>query len=247
MAYNHSQLGRECGAVKTPSARLLLMVLASAMDKDKHTCNWRVSTLLHYTKLSEATYKRAMNEIELAGIVTRDKRLGKSSTFIWHPDVAESLRDPVRKDWAEPSKEQKKHMDRMDLEGYVDDPEHADQNEVPAQAFMAEDDEEEYACSQCKIEPVLVAGARCQTCIAASRAEDERIAKERAAAKAAQLQSARKKLYRECRSDDEHEFVDGNPKCFRCNVSRSLIEDSIRERNERNAALSGAFDLEENP
>jgi hypothetical protein len=169
VAYNHSQLARECGAVKTPSARLLLMVLASAMDKDKHTCAWRVSTLLQYTKLSMPTYKRAMNEIELAGIITRDKRLGKSNTFIWHPDVAESLRDPVKKDWAEPSAEDKENMERMDMEGDEPRPKRAfeidDTDTVPA------DVDEEFPCAQCKIEPVLVAGSRCSAC----RKADERV------------------------------------------------------------------------
>lgn len=228
MAYKHSQLARECGSVKTPSARLLLMVLASAMDKDKHTCNWRVSTVLHYTKLSLPTYKRAMNEIELAGIITRSKRLGKSSTFIWHPDVAESLRDPVKKEWAEPSAEDKENMERMDAE-----------NPEQLTVSKAVEPDEEFPCSQCRVEPVDVAGARCYAC----RHADLDKPRTKAAAASADAPAPHRpvvkaKTYKECRSDDDHKFADGNPKCLKCNVSRSLIEDSIRERNERMAEFT---------
>lgn len=95
MAYQHSQLARECSAVTTPSARLVLMILASAMDKDRHTCFWRWKTLLHYSKLSRSTLALALNEIEASGIVTREHRYRQSNIYVWHPDGAEQLRDPV--------------------------------------------------------------------------------------------------------------------------------------------------------
>ena len=95
MAYQHSQLARECSAVTTPSARLVLMILASAMHKDTHTCFWRWKTLLHYSKLSRSTLALALNEIEASGIVTREHRYRQSNIYVWHPDVAEQLRDPV--------------------------------------------------------------------------------------------------------------------------------------------------------
>ena len=95
MAYQHSQFARECSAVTTPSARLVLMILASAMDKDKHTCFWRWQTLLHYSKLSRSTLAMALNEIEGCGIVTRHHRYRQSNIYVWHPEVAERLRDPV--------------------------------------------------------------------------------------------------------------------------------------------------------
>ena len=103
MAYQHSQLARECSEVTTPSARLVLMVLASAMDKDKHTCFYRYATLLHYTKISRSTLALALREIEASGLITREHRYCHSNIYHWHPEVAESLRDPVRQDWRKES------------------------------------------------------------------------------------------------------------------------------------------------
>jgi hypothetical protein len=71
------------------------MVLASAMDKDRHTCFWRWKTLLHYTKLSRSTLAAALNVIETSGIITRTHRYRQSNIYVWHPDIAERLRNPV--------------------------------------------------------------------------------------------------------------------------------------------------------
>lgn len=105
MAYQHSQLARECSAVTTPSARLVLMILASAMDKDKHTCFWRWKTLLHYSKLSRSTLASALKEIEASGIITRQHRYRQSNIYVWHTDVAEGLRDPVKQESEDRSQE----------------------------------------------------------------------------------------------------------------------------------------------
>lgn len=96
MAYQHSQLARECSAVTTPSARLVLMVLASAMDIKTHQCFWTYGCLLHYTKLSRSTLAKALAEIEQAGIITRRQRMNRSNIYIWKPDVAEALREQYK-------------------------------------------------------------------------------------------------------------------------------------------------------
>lgn len=96
MAYQHSQLARECSAVTTPSARLVLMVLASAMDTKTHLCFWTYGCLLHYTKLSRSTLAKALAEIEQAGIIVRRHRMNRSNVYIWKPGVAEALRDQYK-------------------------------------------------------------------------------------------------------------------------------------------------------
>jgi DNA-binding MarR family transcriptional regulator len=116
MAYQHSQLARECSAVRTPSARLVLMILASAMDKDKHTCYWRWKTLLHYSKLSRSTLAAALKEIEACGIVTRQHRYRQSNIYVWHTDVAEGLRDPVKQESEERSQEAKSEASAWDTD-----------------------------------------------------------------------------------------------------------------------------------
>lgn len=97
MAYQHSQVARECSAITTPSARLVFVILASAMDKDDDTCFYRYETLMHYCKLSQPTLSKALREIEETGIITRKNRYRQSNIYQWHRAVAESFRDPIRK------------------------------------------------------------------------------------------------------------------------------------------------------
>ncbi len=117
MAYQHSQLARECSTVTRPSARLVLMILASAMDKDKHTCFWRWTTLLHYSKLSRSTLATALNQIEACGIITRQHRYRRSNIYVWHPDVAEQLRDPVTQESEDRSRETQAEVKGWDTDG----------------------------------------------------------------------------------------------------------------------------------
>jgi len=130
MAYQHSQFARECSAVTTPSARLLLMILASAMDKDTHTCFWRWKTLLHYSKLSRSTIASALNEIEVSGIITRQHRYRQSNIYMWHPDIAEQLRDPVTQE-----AEARTDEAHADANGWNA----AEQNEEPSHTIGSED------------------------------------------------------------------------------------------------------------
>ena len=123
MAYQHSQFARECSAVTTPSARLVLMILASAMDKDKHTCFYRYATLLHYSKLSRSTLATALKEIEACGIITRQHRYRQSNIYVWHPEVAEQLRDPVRQESEDRSQESRAEANGWNTDECVVTPE----------------------------------------------------------------------------------------------------------------------------
>lgn len=116
MAYQHSQFARECSAVTTTSARLVLMILASAMDKEQHTCFYRYATLLHYSKLSRSTLASALKEIEACGIITRQHRYRQSNIYVWHPEVAEQLRDPVRQESEDRSQEAQAEAGGWDAE-----------------------------------------------------------------------------------------------------------------------------------
>jgi hypothetical protein len=81
MSYSLENLVRECSEIKSPSARLLAMVLASSADNKTFKCRPGWKCLMHWCKFSsKGTMSRAMKEVLASGIVTKFKKGRKSTT-----------------------------------------------------------------------------------------------------------------------------------------------------------------------
>ncbi len=94
MAYQFSNAAREISVVKLISARSLLMVLASAVDKKTGTCFHSAGCLMHWSGLSKGTFYTAVGELEKHGILKRQRRRNGNHTNLWTLDIKkmESLR-----------------------------------------------------------------------------------------------------------------------------------------------------------
>ena len=87
MAYQYSNAAREIASIKKISTRCLLMVLASAVDSKTGTCFHSVACLMHWSQLAKGTFYQAVEELEKAGILKRERRRKGNRTNLWTLDI----------------------------------------------------------------------------------------------------------------------------------------------------------------
>jgi len=87
MAYQYSNAAREIASIKRISTRNLLMVLASAVDSKTGTCFHSVKCLMHWSQLSKGTFYQAVEELEKAGVLKRQRRRKGNRTNLWTLDI----------------------------------------------------------------------------------------------------------------------------------------------------------------
>ena len=93
MAYQFTNVARECREFGKASTRLLLMVLASCADQ-KGTCNPSYACLMHWAKVSRSTLAAALRELEDVGVLHRQNRYNRSTIYTLSIEKMEELRDP---------------------------------------------------------------------------------------------------------------------------------------------------------
>jgi hypothetical protein len=162
MAYQYTNAAREISCVKSNTARLLLMVLASAVENETGTGKWSAACLMHWTQLSKDAFFKAARYLEEKGILTRDRRRLRNRTNVWRLDIKtlESMRvswDSIRPKDAVPE----------DQEEPIRPPKKDGESASAGNAFENLL-EEEPICVSCHQEPVADEGDRCEACIKAS-------------------------------------------------------------------------------
>jgi len=175
MAYQYSNAAREIASIKRISTRNLLMVLASAVDSKTGTCFHSVECLRHWSQLAKGTFYQAVDELETAGILSRERRRRGNRTNLWRLDIKtmESMRvswDSIRpKDSVPEDQEEPIRPPKQDKFAAADE----FIKEQEAKPFQIDNEGEEFACVSCHQEPVMYEGGRCQTCINKSIAQQE--------------------------------------------------------------------------
>jgi DNA-binding transcriptional ArsR family regulator len=93
MAYQFTNVARECREFGKASTRLVLMVLASCADQ-KGVCNPSYACLMHWAKVSKSTLAAALKELEDAGVLHRQNRYNRSTIYTLSIEKMEELRAP---------------------------------------------------------------------------------------------------------------------------------------------------------
>src|ERR1700722_13946842 len=96
MAYQFTNVARECQLFGKASTRLVLMVLASCADKTG-VCHPSYACLCHWTKMSRATLASALAELDGSGVLRRDNRYRRSNIYTLSIEKLEELREPFKR------------------------------------------------------------------------------------------------------------------------------------------------------
>jgi len=97
----------------SPSAARMLYVIEHVKNHKTNEFFHRVELLAEYAGLSRSYAFVGLAELLKWNIISRKKHPGKSSTYVWHPELAKKPEaQPVQEIWTDPSRKSGRHPSR---------------------------------------------------------------------------------------------------------------------------------------